>query len=280
MVIVFVLVGAFVAVDGSGDSAQTVDVVGRPAGVVTSELPPVGDDPMVSCNPFPLLWFPYSGLAKPKGAENDPDPAADALRRFLHPTEWNVPARGDPQFWPDTGWRRVRESETSVLFEAHSPIPPERGMPEDTLGYGFVEVKLQNGEWKTIDGSGGTGCHFLVQPADGMSIARWSLDDRDLPSPSSTELRLNVTHYLPGCVDPPLTLDDVVVGVVETTDDVTIRTAIDRPPPSEDEIAAQTMACEHPFEDRSVKVVVLLDGPLGDRQLLDGNVYPPREAGR
>jgi hypothetical protein len=275
-VVVFALVGAVLALDRSGDSAQTVEVVGPPEGVATNELPPVGDDPMVSCFPDQGLWFPYSGLSNPKGAENDPDPAAEALRRYLHPTEWNVPTRGDPQFSPDTGWRRVRESETGVLFEADSPLPPEWGMREDILGYGIVEVELQNGQWEPIDGHGGTGCDFRVQPPDGMSMALWSLDDSDPPSPSSTELQLSVTEYPPGCVDSPLTADDVAVGVVETPDDVTIRVEIDRPPLSEQEAVEQMMECGNPLEDQSVAIVVPLEEPLGDRLIFDANVFPPR----
>jgi hypothetical protein len=150
-------------------------------------------------------------------------------------------------------------------------------MREDTLGWGFVEVALQNGQWEPIDGHGGTGCPLRVQPPDGMSMASWSLDDSDPRSPASTELQLNVTTYHRACEQPVLTADDVAAGVVETRDEITIRVAIDRPPLSEREAIEQMMTCEDPLDERPVTIVVPLQEPLGHRRILDGDIFPPRE---
>lgn len=227
----------------------------EPQDVATDFLPPTtvmappGADPFVTCTPEDNVWFPYSALSGPVGAENDADPAAQALAAsFL------VPAGGAAE--PSAqGWRRLRETDDLVLF-GHGDLP--------LVITNRVERASDN-TWR-VGGSGGGYCDPWLQPPNGNSVARWSVDEDTQPDPQTTELEIFV-----GSGDPCTELSpDEIVGpdVIETTSSITIRLAIDRPPADVDD------CIENRSSNNAIPLSIPLQQPLGHRQILDGNHYP------
>jgi hypothetical protein len=257
---VFVLVIVALAVvrgtgrNDPGDPSDYQSEQGLPPATV---LASPGDDPMVRCAPDDP-WFPYSALSGPTVASDDPDPAVQALNLA-------VSTSADPPGGPGgTGWRRLAATDNQVFF----------GMGEPPLFLHVTVERQPNGQWRST-GRGGGYCSLRVQPPAGLSSAGWGIDQTDPPQPESTEIQLLVSPYAV-CPGPPLQPDEIVgPDVVETTDTVTIRLALDRPPRSDD---PSSDGCGLDDGADPLRVTVQLREPLGERQLLDGDSFPPSPA--
>jgi hypothetical protein len=275
--VVALLVGGGVLVwrDADDDTVTT--------GPATSEAPtvlpptptvlaPIGDDPIVSCDPADDEWYRLSAWSGPTGAENADDPPATAFRSYLQLKSALETANSVEPLVPElpTGtWRRVAESPTEVLFGAGDLDLDQ--IASDDLGpmISVAHVELVDGSWQVSRGGGGSCNELWVYPGDGRSAAGWGVTD-DLPlPPETTELHVAIESRLVVC-PPEVTAEDVVgPDVIEAADSVTIRTALAVPMPTDED-------CLPSMGDRPEPVVVTvrLRQPLGDRAILDGNVYP------
>jgi hypothetical protein len=256
---------AFWRFDSPGE--ESVAVVGP----VPTVLPPVGDDPVVSCDPLEGEQFRLSAWSNPTGAELADDPAAAALRRHLL-VQAMAEENGVGTFTPSTStFRRLSESSDHVLFG--------RGdfdlaaIESDDLGpaLSFSHVELVDGTWRYAGTSGGTCNELWVWPPHGQAIGNWAIASDDLPSGEATELTLTV--YPPAFCSSAITEEDIVgPDVVETVDAVTIRVVLDVPAPNRDQIGECTL--DPNFQADPVVISVPLSAPLGDRAVFDANHYP------
>jgi hypothetical protein len=237
------------------------------------QLPPVGDDPVVSCDPWRDQWYRRSALDGPTGVENETDPAATALRNHL--AFMQVLTEGVPPLTPVPAntWRRLAATDTKVLFGA-GEFAGEMPL------LGFQEFELVDGTWQNVGSNSGTCNELWVQPPHGLSIAQWHLGEGERLEPDATELRVAINVAVPICAQPPLRLDELVgPDVVETDETVTIRVATRRPlrAPDNDPDCLSEAGRDGMPDMRPVEVTVALRSPLGDRQVLDGNLFPARD---
>lgn len=235
-------------------------------------LPPVGDDPLVTCNsmdPDPN-WFRISAWSGPVTGEGLDLPAADVLRRQYVINDM-AKTNGAVLPYPDVpieSWRLLRADPTEVLWALGDLDMDQVNL--DTIGpiLTFVRAELVDGVWQPAGGGGGSCNELSVKPPAGASTASWGLPERLGPDATS----FPVTVYALDRCDVLTPADLLGPDVVETADAVTIRVAIDRPPSTIDE----RLACEQPDhrEPTTVTVTVNLAAPLGDRELLDAGWYP------
>jgi hypothetical protein len=153
------------------------------------------------------------------------------------------------------------EKEWRILARTDQRVVVARGDPP-----GLVRLILErrNGGWRTVAKGGCT-----TEPSWGESVtASWEVDKRFPPQASDETLHLLIAEN--ACrsgIDPRPRLETPRVVYGEAT--VTIALFV-RPPPGKG-----TFTCVGP---PPVPIVVELDEPLGDRELLDGGVYPPQPA--
>lgn len=277
---VALVVGATALVGLSRSEPDGVQTTGE-GGPTPTVLPPVGDDPVVSCDSdFDADWFRVSAWSNPTGAENDGTPAAEVLRTYLLGQQMMADAGIDPLApeLPQSPWRLLSADETHVLWGA-GDLDLER-IAGDELGplVSFLRADLVDGTWQTAGGGGGSCNTLYVQPPDGMSVARWGIAPADLPGPDATRLTLTIDTFL-RCGDPVTAEEIAGPDVVETADAVTIRLAIDRPPADRDDMAdcMRERAREGEADEPDpLEVDVDLAEPLGDRQVVDANQFPAR----
>jgi hypothetical protein len=232
-----------------------------------TELPAVGDDPIVSCHPERGQWFRRSALDGPTGAENDQDPPAKVLKQSIDLSALASRVAGGPLMpgLPTSSFRRVATSDDRVLFEAGDYTGP---MPL----LSFTEIRKVGDDWQLGSGGGGGTCNGLfVQPPDGGSVVGWRLDH---PDPSSTTLHLLVSQSLTACDRVALTPADLIgPDVVESDSTVTINIASRRLESSIPPDCPPPTAPPPPLA-----LDVRLRAPLGERKVLDATVFPARSA--
>jgi hypothetical protein len=240
------------------------------SGPAPTVLPPVGDDPLVTCDVFDQTWFRISAWSGPATGEGLDLPAADVLRRqYLINDMARINGVVPP--YPDVpieSWRLLRADETEVLWGLGDFDLDQVNL--DTIGpiLTFVRAELVDGGWQPASVGAGSCNELSVKPPAGASNASWGLPE--VPGPDATSFPITV-YALDRCDD--LTPGDLLgPDVVETDDAVTIRVAIDRPPVTIDD----RLACEEPEhrEMTTVTVTVNLAAPLGDRELLDAGLFP------
>ena len=179
-------------------------------------------------------------------AQDEPDPAAAALRAWL--------ASPEGREAPRTGWVRVGATGDRVQFVARRP---------DEGGLAVVGFSAHQGAW-TLALSGE--CSPEVALPDGVSRADWRLDP-GFPRPDASDRQIHVLLTERACAsgEPPKgRVEPPIVVPTERAIVVSIRVR-SRP-------GAQFCPGNPEFA-----LAVDLPEPLGQRLLLDGGVYPPRD---
>lgn len=201
------------------------------------------DDQPLTCG-GPLTFSAAALLADP-GAEMADHPAAEGLRTLL---AWDevLPTRD--------GWQLVVLSEESALFVL--PATPEEG-PQT---WWSAELKHADSGWEYVRSGQ---CH--VKPwFEGLETARWELDPAEPLGPESRTMAVLVLEQTcPTGESPKGPIEQAAVTYLE---DSVIVILGNRTPPGP-HIGCGPLAPA----DFSVE----LNEPLGDRQLLDGYVFPP-----
>jgi hypothetical protein len=196
------------------------------------------------------LTFSAAALLAEPGAETADHPAAEALRTLLA----NTPSpEADGPLPERDGWLVVVLSQQDALFL--QPAAPD----ED---YAFLSAEFHRGDsgWEYVRSGG---CE--VQPwFEGLGPARWELAPGEQPSPDSETLRVVVFEQFCDSGDGPE--GRVALAAVNYLDDSVIVILGERWPPG------PQIGCG---PQPPVEFSVGLTEPLGDRQLLDGWVYPP-----
>lgn len=178
-------------------------------------------------------------LAVPGHAQNDPDPAAAALR-----TE--ITASGLPR----DGWVRVAQLADKVQFVAPN-------IAQD--GWVVVGVALRNGRWE-LDLKGD--CQPEVVLPVGVGRAEWRLDPA-FPRPAAGDRQIHVLINERACASgqsPEGRVLPPIIGSSQTA--VTIA------------VLVTTIGGDCPGNP-DFAMAIDLPEPLGGRALLDGAVFPP-----
>jgi hypothetical protein len=275
--VLVVLVAGLLAWDQSDDARVTTGpTTSTSLGPSPTVLAPIGDDPLVSCDPFDAnAWFSLSVWSEPPGAENDPDPAAVAFRAYLDLRQKAVDeglVPDSPMFpaeLPET-WRRLSETDDLVVFGAGELDPTELPAEPGPL-LTFARAERVDGVWRAFESGAGTCNRLTVHPGDGNSIANWWVPEELRPvDPAATELRIRVSDF--PCSRPFGPQQVLGPDVVETSTSVTIRLALALPPVDIEDCMSPVDALP---EQSWVDLTVRLRSPLGDRQVLDATQHPP-----
>lgn len=266
--VLVVLVAGLLAWDQSDDARVTTgSMVSTTVTPPATVLEPTGHDPLVSCDDFDLFhFFPLSALSSPTGAEMVEDPPTEALRE-------SAAVQQDLGTVPSGPWRRIVDTEDRVLYMVGDLDPADL---DGSSPVGFVEIVRLDGRWSEGSSMFGPCNRLVLHPGEGNVVAHWRLDPDSLPVDVSaaTALRLEVRGNLLWC--PGVLRQAELVGpdVIESEQSVTIRVAFADPP-------IDPFDCEgESVEESPIEVTVPLNAPLGDRQVLDGNVYPARVVDR
>ncbi len=192
------------------------------------------------------VTFPATALAGPAGAEDGTGGAATALHAFL----------ADPQrdySWPRDGWRELVANSRLVVFAASDPRADHRGQLL------FVKAETKGSGWSVVNSGA---CSPLVHVGRGFRPASWELAQR--VSPTTTQFTVLVKEEAcasgrspAGRIMPPHTVVDAR--------SVTITFSVRALPGGQDCQGAPPA----PYRVR-------LPEPLGNRELRDGIVFPPR----
>jgi hypothetical protein len=210
-------------------------------------------DPMLTCAAD--LPFSPAALQQPALAEFGLDDAAAALRTLLETSAEDEGIEVMVDSFPRNGWRRVFQSDRAVLFVA--PGQADRQ---------WVMVRLARGAtgWEE---DGYAECHMELALPEGVGRATWWLDpDAPSPGPEATELSAIIVEQSCASGQPPVGRV-LAPAIVYGTDAITITIAVRQDP------GDCPMNPEFPL-------TIQLAEPLGDRALLDGSVFPPRDASR
>jgi hypothetical protein len=223
-----------------------------PSGAPSPTLPPAAVlDPMLTCGSDQP--FSPAALQLPGFAEHEPDDAAAALRTFLETAAEDDAIEMMVDAFPRNGWRRVFQSERVVLFVAPSETDRQ-----------WVMVQFARGDtgW-TIDGYGQ--CHMQIALPEGIGRATWWLDPAaDPPGQEATELSALIVEQSCASGQPPVGRV-LAPAIVYGADAITIT------------IAVRVIGGDCP-SNPAFPLTIQLAEPLGDRALLDGSVFPPRDA--
>lgn len=199
----------------------------------------------VRCDPDGIQ-FPGELLLQPARAELGSDAAAAQLRSVI---AGSAPESG----LPATGWTRIDASPTHVLF-----VAPSAG------GWSQVALLLGPAGW-TSDTEGS--CHLRPILPAGIGPASWWID----PQAAALAADATTVHGLlleEACASGKSPIGRVVgPRVVEDADRVIVTFGV-RPRPG-----GQDCQGNSPFA-----LQFTLPSPLGGRALLDGGVFPPRDA--
>jgi hypothetical protein len=187
--------------------------------------------------------FPASVLNSAPGAENDPDPAAEGLRALLRPRP------GLQQ----SGWRRVVESPSLVLFVAAGPA--------DEPWFQVIMSRTPTGTWQT---SGYGGCQLRVVFGPDVGRADLYFDPSRPPSPSDRSVQLLIAEEAcSGGASPEGRI--LAPQLAYRSDAIYVAITIRNRPGEQD--------CQG--VDPSPYALELAE-PLGSRALFDATVVPPQ----
>jgi hypothetical protein len=210
--------------------------------------PPISPDPssiLLTCGGAER--FPSAALAGVGAAELEDDAPAAVLKSIIA-----EPA--DPDIFPDHGWHRVAVGPGGVLF-----VAPGQGVP-------WVQVAaMPAADGWTADLYGE--CHAQPVTPDGIGLADFWLDSAaGRPGPDATTLSGFIHERSCASGKPPngrIQAPMVVFGEGSVVVTVTVR---QRP-------GAQ----DCPGNPDTTRITIELGQPLGDRVILDGSVFPPRD---
>ena len=233
-------------------TTPTAPSASEPAEPATPEPSPVVTPPVIADPTLVLTCggperFPAAALAGVGQAELDGDPPAAVLKSVLA-------EGGDPDIFPDHGWSRVASGPDSVAFVAQGPGDP---------AWVMVEASLGPDGW-TAGGYGA--CHLQPALPAGIYPADFWLDPAaPPPGPDTTTLHGLIVERACANGKPPTgRVRPPVVVYAEST--VTITVTVREIPGGAD--------CPG---NPSVPITIELSQPLGDRTVLDGSVFPPRD---
>lgn len=201
------------------------------------------DDVRVSCGGGGDS-FPAAALDGPTGADRADTAEAEALRQVM------ADPRGIAQL-PADGWRLLDRQDSTAVFGASE-------------GDGLTIVTLQREDDRWAYQRSSHACQrLLVAPPEGLASAVW------WPDPATPyDAQSRVLHVLatdPSCASGTPTGDRLQPPIVRATEQEVV-IAFDAEP------ATGSQSCPgHP----PTAYEVVLEEPLGDRQLLDGGVWPP-----
>lgn len=192
--------------------------------------------------------FPPSALTSPLGAEKEDDPPAAALR---------ANAKGFPL--PPGPWRRLVRTEAEAVYAAGDPNrPPEQEALEAWL------VERKESGWEVSRGG-----NCVPRPVrEGLGSAEWSLSDPQPLASTTKQFTALVTER--DCTGGTSAGDRVYEPEIAYDAETVVVTFWVEPLPS----GAYTCPGNPP-----TPYEVRLREPLGDRRLLDGGGYPPRDPG-
>jgi hypothetical protein len=193
--------------------------------------------------------FPADALIGDGSAERGGDLAATALRQFLAGPD------GASYPFPTTGWFRVAETPSTVVFVA----PGDRETPWVMVAFGMGPTGVSVDRYGQCRAS-------LALPA-GVDSADWWVDPgAALPGPDVTTIAGFVRERACASGRSP---EGRVLGpvVLYSESAVVVTYAIAALPGGQD--------CQG---NPALEVTVELAEPLGERALLDGGTFPPRDA--
>ncbi len=230
---------------------------GRPAANETTEpassepvpamTPPVIADPTLPLSCGGEERFPAGALGGVGQAELETDAPAAVLRSV-------IAEGGEPDIFPADGWHRVVSDLDTVVFVALGPGDPPWVMVEATRG--------PDG-W-TAGGYGACDAQPVL-PA-GISMADFWLDPAaPAPAPDSTTLNGVIVERACANGKPPTNRVRPPIVVYEEQA-VTVTVTVS-------EIAGGADCPSNP----PVPITIELSQPLGERTILDGSVFPPRD---
>jgi hypothetical protein len=178
------------------------------------------------------------------------DDASAALAAYLRVEEDELQVQR-------AGWRRVAEDADQVLFVT-------TGRPGGDSRFIMVAFSRRGGGWE-FDTAGA--CHATVVFPGGVDTAEWWLDpDRAPPDPDDRHVAALVGERTCASGRPPI--GRVLPPVVLFALDAVVVAFSTRPLPGGQDCPGAPPA----------PVEFDLAEPLGDRLLLDGGVFPPRDA--
>ncbi len=241
-------------------SGAPASIEPTPPGFATAEPRPATAAPTPLVTPLPIAdptviltcsgpeRFPAAALAGIGLAEFESDAAAAILTSV-------IAEDGDPDMFPDHGWHRVATDPTGVVFVAMGPGDP---------AWVMVHAALGPDGW-TVGGYGA--CQ--LQPALPQGV--WPADfwlDPDAPPPAADATTLQGLIRERACASGERPVGRVRPPVVVFDDDsvVVIVTVSEKPGGAD---------CPG---NPSMPIVIELGQPLGDRSVLDGSVFPARDA--
>ena len=185
-------------------------------------------------------------LDEPGQAETDRDPAAGALVALL--------SGPNPADMPETGWIRVGQLASEARFIAPS------GSPD---GWFMVKVAAGPSGWNVEDRGR---CQVEVVVPEGTTRADWRLDPA-FPRPAAGDRSIHVELNERACSGGQSPEGRVEAPVIATTEQAVIITILVRDIPGGNDCPGNP----------DFALEVDLPEPLGDRLLLDGGVFPPRD---
>lgn len=213
----------------------------------------VGPDPVTERypdwpHPVTCAYLPFDPIevfGSPGNAERGSHPSDRALRRFLAHPGWIGP-------FPKKGWRLVARSRHHAEY-TNGFLPSEMF---------WLLFDRRNGKWEW----GGSGGCIPTTLRRGLAAAEWRMDPARQPRPGDRFIWALVTET--GCTsaaDPTDRIQEpeVIYGERE------VRVTFWVTPPKGNFF--------HCPGNPSARVRVALPGPVGDREIRDGGVYPPRK---
>ncbi len=224
---------------GCGTSAPSTS-----APAASDALPADGEAALrYTCGVIPFAAAAIEGNFSDELAE---DPMAAALRAHLAKADMDI------DWLPDSGWTFVGRDATRAEYIA-------------TGGeQGFLSVTLANdaGPWQV---TGWGGCTPRRVLPGGLGEATWVLAPGQAPGPTTMQVEALVTEQ--ACASGRSAEGRIVGPEILELDDMVLVTFGVRPLPGDQECPGNP----------PTPVLVVLPGPLGDRQLLDGATLPPRQ---
>ncbi len=194
---------------------------------------------------LPCGMFPLAGLDAPVGAEDGEDPRSDALMRAI---------RDSPDLDERTTWRLTHEEAERAMYVAEQ---------EDS--WLCLVLARQGDKWVAVEEAEATDLYVTL--ADDLGPARWRPTSMHA---SDDGIALVMLVQEQDCASGTAPTGRIAPPLVEYAEDsVTVTIGIRRV-----DTTAGLTCPTNPW----TPVVLLLPADVGDRVLLDGSVYPPREA--
>ena len=239
-----VMVVAMIVLSSCGEPASPSRSEGHD-GEAARSATPVADGFVYSCDGeshFDPATF------TPGTAEEEPGPVGDALRELLDSeSEWGI--------MPPTGWVEVRRTARTASFVA-----------KDEGRFLSILIRKEGQGW---DASGWGECIHPEADVGDASIIRWALDpDHPAPEPGDTEIHAVVSEMACSSASDPR--ERIREPIVQVTED-SINLVLTADPLRGFQTCPGSPALPYTIE---------LDEPLGDRELRDAGLWPPKPADR